>query len=664
MQLILFRSDLSFYEPRFEGAGCIPGLPNACLTADRADRHTTFVAFAQLWESAHNIHILCIVSCCRTLTSMQSKYKTHSSRDLSSKIIGETVRLSGWVASRRDHGGLIFIDLRDSFGIVQLTFNPKLHEDAWKTAETLRDEYVVTVDGEVKARPAEMVNTKLGEIGAIEIEVSGITIESASDPLPFAIGDASVNEDIRLTYRFLDLRSHAMQEMLKKRDEFIFEVRTFMREKGFTEVQTPILANSSPEGARDFLVPSRLHPGTFYALPQAPQQYKQLLMVGGLDKYFQIAPCFRDEDPRADRHAGDFYQIDVEMSFVEQEDVLVLGEDLMKHLTAHAGKVLQDEVFPRFTWQEAMDKFGSDKPDIRYDFFITDVTTEAKDSSFKVFADGVKNGGVAYALCAEGGAEFSRSQIESLTDIAKQHGLGGLAYIAVTKEGAVSPILKHIGEDAAQAMIARAGAKEGDMLLFGVGEKGSVRSALGAVRIMCANMLGVLEREEIKNRAAWCWVVDFPMYEKDKETGKIDFSHNPFSMPQGGLDALTSTDPEQIVAYQYDLVLNGFEISSGAIRNHKPDILYRAFAIAGYSKEDVDKKFGGMIRAFKFGAPPHGGFAPGIDRLLMVLLDVPSIRDIYAFPKNGKGQDLMMSSPAEVDAKMLKDLHIKVDVEE
>lgn len=591
-------------------------------------------------------------------------YRTHTSREISSKDIGKSVRLSGWVASRRDHGGLIFIDLRDSFGVIQLTFNPKLHETAWKAAETLRDEYVVTVTGDVKARPAEMVNKKLGETGTIEIEVSELNIESASEPLPFAIGDTSVNEDIRLTYRFLDLRSQVMQEMLKKRDEFIFEVRSFMRGQGFTEVQTPILANSSPEGARDFLVPSRLHPGTFYALPQAPQQYKQLLMVGGLDKYFQIAPCFRDEDPRADRHAGDFYQIDVEMSFVEQEDVLALGESLMKHMTAFSGKQVKGETFPRFTWKESMDKFGTDKPDIRYDFFIADVTKEVSETSFKVFSDGVKNGGVVYALRAEGGAEFSRKEIDVLTEAAKQNGLGGLAYIAVTQEGAESPIVKHVGEGEAARLISAAGAKTGDMLFFGVGEVASVRRALGIVRTMSAQMLGVLEKEEIKNQAAWCWVVDFPMYEKDAETGKIDFSHNPFSMPQGGMEALENTNPEDIIAYQYDLVLNGFEISSGAIRNHKPEILYRAFSLAGYSQEDVDKKFGGMIRAFKFGAPPHGGFAPGIDRLLMVLLDVPSIRDIYAFPKNGRGQDLMMGSPAAVDEKLVRDLHIKIDVEE
>lgn len=583
--------------------------------------------------------------------------------ELTSDLVDQEVRLAGWVASRRDHGGLIFVDLRDKTGVVQLTFNPKLHEDVWKVAETLRDEYVISVRGILRMRPSDMVNDKTGFLGTVEIEVTSMTVESEAEALPFALEDATVNEDLRLAYRFLDLRSQKMQTMLKKRADFIHEVRNFMRGKGFTEVQTPILANSSPEGARDFLVPSRLHPGTFYALPQAPQQYKQLLMVGGLDKYFQIAPCFRDEDPRADRHAGDFYQIDVEMSFIEQEDVLALGESMMTHLSTYSGKKLKDTIFPRFTWKESMEKFGVDKPDIRYDFFITNVSSIVGASGFKVFADVVANNGVVHALHVAGGVAFSRKQIDSLTEMAKKHGLGGLAYMTVG-ESIESPILKFLGEDVAQQIVAEVHAKKGDIIFFGAGEWPSVCKALGDVRKASAQMLGILESEEMKNQAAWCWVVDFPMYEKNTETGEIEFSHNPFSMPQGGMESLENEDPTEILAYQYDLVLNGFEISSGAIRNHKPEILYKAFEIAGYTKEDVDKKFGGMIRAFKFGAPPHGGFAPGIDRLLMVLMDVPSIRDIYAFPKNGKGQDLMMESPAKVDGKWLKDLHIKLDVEE
>lgn len=584
---------------------------------------------------------------------------------LSSDNDGSSVRLAGWVASRRDHGGLIFIDLRDKTGIVQLTFNPKLHVDTWKVAETLRDEYVISISGTVQARPADMVNKKIGELGKIEVEVEAIAIESTAAALPFAIEDETVSEDIRLQYRFLELRSGKMQTMLSRRDSFIQKVRDFMHAHDFTEVQTPILANSSPEGARDFLVPSRLHPGMFYALPQAPQQYKQLLMIGGLDKYFQIAPCFRDEDPRADRHAGDFYQIDMEMSFVTQEDVLAIGEELMKDMTKHAEKKLKDEQFPQFTWKQAMEIYGSDKPDIRYDFLITEISGMVTNSMFSIFADIVKNNGVVHALHVPGGAGFSRSIIDRFTEIAKRHGLGGLAYIMIQENGELtSPIIKHLGEDSAKEIARKVGAKPGDAMFFGAGEWLSVCKALGEVRSASARELKILDNDDIKNQAAWCWVVDFPMYEKNADTGAIEFSHNPFSMPQGGMEALESKNPLDIVAYQYDLVLNGFEISSGAIRNHKPEILYKAFEIAGYTKKEVDTQFGGMIRAFQYGAPPHGGFAPGIDRLLMVLFDVPSIRDIYAFPKNGRGQDLMMNSPAPVNEKLLRDLHIKLDVEE
>ena len=578
---------------------------------------------------------------------------------------GVSVHLARWVASRRDHGGLIFIDLRDKTGVAQLTCNPNLHKDVWTVAETLRDEYVISIVGIIQKRPADMVNPKQGNLGAIEIEVESMTIENPSVALPFAIGDDSVSEDIRLTYRFLDLRTEKMQDMLARRDDFITQVRDFMHQHQFTEVQTPILANSSPEGARDFLVPSRLHPGMFYALPQAPQQYKQLLMVGGLDRYFQIAPCFRDEDPRADRHAGDFYQIDMEMSFVTQEDVLIIGESLMKHLTAHAGKQLKDETFPRLTWKQAMERYGIDKPDIRYEFFITPVSDLVADSGFSVFADTVKNNGVVHALHVPGGASFSRSTLDRFTEIAKRQGLGGMAYISVKEDGAYeSPILKYLGDALAKEIGTSVIAKPGDAIFFGAGEWLQVCKALGEIRIASAKELHVLDSEDIKNQAAWCWVVDFPMYEKNTETGAIEFSHNPFSMPQGGMEALESQDPTTIVAYQYDLVLNGFEISSGAIRNHRLDVLYKAFEIAGYSKEQVDSQFAGMVKALSFGAPPHGGFAPGIDRLLMVLFDVPSIRDIYAFPKNGKGQDLMMASPAPVQEKLLRDLHIKLDVEE
>lgn len=581
--------------------------------------------------------------------------------ELSASLKDTEVVLAGWIAGRRDHGGLIFLDLRDKTGVVQLTCNPELNKSAWEVAEILRDEYVVVVKGMVRERPQAMINKAIGQSGEIELEVTDIRIESTAKALPFVLGDATVNEDTRLAYRFLDLRTAGMQNMLKVRAEFIDEVRAFMKGQGFTEVQTPILANSSPEGARDFLVPSRLHPGKFYALPQAPQQYKQLLMVGGLEKYFQIAPCFRDEDPRADRHAGDFYQIDVEMSFVEQEDVLQLGEELMKHLSKFAGKKIQNETFPRFTWRESMNKFGTDKPDIRYDFFISDVSDIVKNSEFKVFSDVVKKGGAVHALRAEGAGTFSRGDIAKLEATAKEgHGLGGLAYMMITDSGVESPILKFLGDDVVKHIVTATEAKAGDALFFGAGDWLSVCKALGDIRKESAKMLGALEVEEVKNILAWCWVIDFPMYEKNAETGAIEFSHNPFSMPKGGMEALETTKPEDITAYQYDLVVNGFEISSGAIRNHKIDVLYKAFEIAGYTKEETDAKFGGMIRAFEYGVPPHGGFAPGIDRLLMVLLNVDSIRDIYAFPKNGKGQDLMMNSPSEVSAGQLRDLHIEI----
>lgn len=579
--------------------------------------------------------------------------------------VGTSIRLAGWVASRRDHGGLIFIDLRDKTGIVQLTCNPKVRADIWKIAEELRDEYVISIRGIVGARPAGMINEKIGELGNIEIVVESIIVESVAITLPFPIGDETVSEELRLQYRFLDLRTEKMQTMLARRDNFITRVREFMHGRGFTEVQTPILANSSPEGARDFLVPSRLHPGKFYALPQAPQQYKQLLMVGGLDRYFQIAPCFRDEDPRADRHAGDFYQIDVEMSFITQEDVLALGEDLMKDITEHAGKKLKDSKFPRLTWREAIEKYGSDKPDIRYDFFITSISELVAKSGFSIFADAVKNNGIVHALHIPGGATFSRSTIDRYTDIAKRHGLGGVAYIMIQENGElVSPIIKYLGEDIAKKIAERVGAQASDAIFFGAGDWLSVSKALGEIRVHAAREMGVFENDAIRHQAAWCWVVDFPMYEKNIDTNAIEFSHNPFSMPQGGIEALESKNPLDILAYQYDLVLNGFEISSGAIRNHRAEVLYKAFGIAGYTKEDVDTQFGGMIRAFSYGAPPHGGFAPGIDRLLMVLFDLTSIRDVYAFPKNGHGQDLMMGSPAPVSGKLLRDLHIELDVEE
>lgn len=587
-----------------------------------------------------------------------NSYRTHTCGQLRIDHTGAAVRLSGWVKARRDHGGLIFLDLGDKWGITQLTANPKKSKEVWKVADTIRNEAVVRVEGTVVKRPSDMINVTIAT-GEVEVEVTEIEILSVSKALPFDIDKSEgVNEELRLAYRFLDLRSERLQRILKLRDEVIAHVRSYMRGHGFTEVQTPILANSSPEGARDFLVPSRLHPGTFYALPQAPQQFKQLLMVGGLDRYFQIAPCFRDEDPRADRHSGDFYQIDLEMSFIEQEDVFDVVEPLMVELTeTFTDKKIAEKPFPRVSWRDAMTQYGTDKPDIRFNLPINAVTNIVTSCAFKVFNSAIDAGGVVHALRVEGGATFSRSDIDELENLTKRMGGKGLAYIVV-KDTLVSPIIKHLGMRISKAVVQAVGAKPGDIVFFAADSWKKVCSVLGAVRIACAEKLSLCD----DRKAAWVWVIDFPMYERNEETGAIEFSHNPFSMPQGGLQALNTSEPTSILGYQYDLALNGYEISSGAIRNHRPDIMYRAFELAGYSKEDVDKKFGGMIKAFEYGAPPHGGFAPGIDRLLMVLFDLKNIRDVYAFPKNGKGQDVMMGSPSPVDQKQLKELSIKLDL--
>lgn len=584
-------------------------------------------------------------------------YRTHTNGELTDKNIGDEIRLSGWVHVRRDHGGLIFIDLRDKWGITQLTFDPKRDKDTFDAADKLRNEFVVQVTGIVAKRPDDMVNKNL-DTGEIEVEVSQLTILSEAKTPPFEIArDKEVGEEIRLKYRFLDLRHPKMQAMLKTRDEFIQSIRDYMHQEDFTEIQTPILANSSPEGARDFLVPSRLYPGQFYALPQAPQQFKQLLMVAGVDRYFQIAPCFRDEDPRADRHAGVFYQIDMEMSFVEQEDVFNIVEPLMIELTEkYSEKKIIEKPFPRIPWRDAIAKYGSDKPDLRYELFITDVSKEVTGSDFNVFNDVLeKKDGHVMALHVTGGADFTRSQIDKLTEVAKTHGAKGLAYI-MHKDELESPIIKHLGEDIAQAVADKVGSQKGDAIFFSATNWEHAAKFLGAIRVAVAELQNLADPK----KAAWVWVTDFPMYEYNDQDDKIDFSHNPFSMPQGGLEALDAEDPTTILGYQYDLALNGFEISSGAIRNHRPDIMYKAFEIAGYSKEDVDAKFGGMIKAFEYGAPPHGGFAPGLDRLLFLLLDLDSIRDIYAFPKDSKARDLLMNTPAPASDQQLKDLHLKL----
>ncbi|MDD4901318.1 MAG: aspartate--tRNA ligase [Patescibacteria group bacterium] len=603
--------------------------------------------------------------------------RTHTCGELTKKDVKKKVELCGWVMSRRDHGGLIFIDLRDRYGLTQLTFDPKINAQALAEADKLRNEWVIRVKGEVAPRPADMVNKKM-PTGEIEVDCGSIEILSKSKTPPFELNEeksGQANEALRLKYRFVDLRRPKLQKLLKIKDEFFQYLRNYFHEQGFTEVQTPILASSSPEGARDFLVPSRLYPGKFYALPQAPQQFKQLLMVGGLDKYFQIAPCFRDEDTRLDRHYGEFYQLDMEMSFVEQDDIFRVMEPVMQQLTEKfSSKKLigleKNGRFKQISWRESMEKYGTDKPDLRFNLAITQITEMVANCGFSVFADAVKSGGVVHALKVENGAKFSRKEIDEITEVAKTKGAKGLAYLTLTPnpspaskvagEGSYelkSPIVKFLGEDLAKKIVKKVNAKAGDIIFFSADQWKVACLTLGAVRNECAARLGLKDN----TKAAWCWIVDFPMYNYSEiEEGRVDFGHNPFSMPQGGLQALKTMPPLEILAYQYDLVLNGFEISSGAIRNHEPEIMYEAFNIAGYSREEVDNKFGAMIRAFEYGAPPHGGNAPGVDRLLMVLLDLDSIRDIYAFPKDGQGRDAMMDSPSQVGGKQLKELGIKI----
>ncbi len=592
--------------------------------------------------------------------------RTHTCGELNKNNIKEEVCLAGWVHRRRDHGGIIFIDLRDRYGLTQLTFDPEINKKAHLQADSLRSEWVIQVKGKVAARPDNMINEKLST-GDIEVEIEQLTVLNTSLTPPFELDEEKsqeANELIRLQYRFIDLRRKKIQQMLESKDGLIRYMRKYFHDKGFIEVQTPILANSSPEGARDFLIPSRLHQGAFYALPQAPQQFKQLLMVGGMDKYFQIAPCFRDEDSRMDRHYGEFYQLDMEMSFVEQEDVLKIMEPLMIKITEELSnkKIVgldKEGRFKKIPYLESMNKYGTDKPDLRFDIEIKNVTDLVKDCNFKIFADmSKKKGYVVHAMKVDGGAKFTRKDIDELTNLAFENGAKGLAYI-VLKEGneLQSPIVKFLGKELSDKIVKEVSAKSGDIIFFGADEWRTVCASLGAVRNECGQRLGLKDNK----KAAWCWIVDFPMFDySELEDDRIDFGHNPFSMPQGGLESLETKDPLDVLAYQFDLVINGFEASSGAIRNHDPKIMYKAFEVAGYDKEEVDKRFGAMIKAFEYGAPPHGGNAPGIDRILMVLNDYHSIRDIYAFPKDGKGRDVMMDSPSLVNESQLRDLGIKL----
>ena len=604
----------------------------------------------------------------------------------SKNMVGEKITVKGWVNSRRDHGGLIFIDLRDHSGLLQLVISPDFM-DSFKLAEKCRDEFVVSATGVVKERDENLKNPHIFT-GDIELVVEDFEILNRSEPLPVTVSDngQKSNEELRLKYRFLDLRREKMQKMLRRRAEFYREIRKFMENREFVEIATPILANSSPEGARDFLIPSRVHPGKFYALPQAPQQFKQLLMVGGIDKYYQIATCFRDEDPRADRLYGDFYQLDLEKAFVESgEEVRTEMEVLIKDLVKNfAGKKLLSEEIPRIPYEVAMEKYGSDKPDLRFGMELIDLNDALAETEFGVF----KNAECVKAICVKNGASLSRKQIDNFTEIAKSEGAGGLAYLTYmskyqTSEGDImqfsayensenmmeggyikSPILKFLRPTEVQGIIEKTGAQPGDAIFFGADKREVVNKVLGRLRNEFATFFNLKNNDEV----ALAWVVDFPFYEFDEKNQKVDFGHNPFSMPKGGVETLRNaeTDAEKLAikADQYDMVMNGYEICSGAVRNHNPEVMYEAFGLLGYDKKYVETKFGAMLNAFKFGAPPHAGCAFGLDRIFMILMDEENIREVVAFPKNGSGVDVMMSSPSVVDENQLKELKIEIAEDE
>ena len=584
-------------------------------------------------------------------------YRTHNCGQLRAEDVGQTVRVSGWVHRKRDHGGLLFVDLRDHYGLTQIVADSS--DAAFATLDGLRAESVVTITGDVVARSPETTNANL-PTGAIEVRAREVMVQSAAIELPMPVaGEQEYPEDIRLKYRFLDLRRDRLHANIMLRSNVIASLRRRMVDQGFTEFQAPILTASSPEGARDYLVPSRGHPGKFYALPQAPQMFKQLLMVAGFDRYFQIAPCFRDEDARADRSPGEFYQLDFEMSFVTQDDVFNAIEPVLAGVFAefaNGKSVTPAGSFPRIPYRESMLKYGNDKPDLRNPLIITDVSSHFTGSGFGRFADIVAAGDVVRAIPAPGTAEKSRKFFDDMNSWAQGEGFAGLGY--ATRKGGEwgGPIAKNHGTEKMDALAAELGIGPDDGLFFAAGKEATAAKLAGFARTRVAEQLELID----PNKFEMCWIVDFPMFEADEDTGKIDFSHNPFSMPQGELEALETKDPLDILAWQYDIVCNGVELSSGAIRNHRPDIMYKAFEIAGYSQADVDANFSGMINAFKFGAPPHGGSAPGVDRIVMLLADEPNIREVVVFPMNQKAEDLMMNAPAPVSDKQLKELGIRI----
>jgi aspartyl-tRNA synthetase len=583
-------------------------------------------------------------------------YRTHTCGALRAADAGQAARLSGWVHSKRDHGGLLFIDLRDHYGLTQCVF--AAGSPAFAAADAVRVESVITVTGQVVGREGTTVNPKL-PTGEIELRVSDLAVQSVAEVLPIQVaGEEKFPDDLRLKYRFIDLRRDKTHRNMILRAQVIASIRRRMIEAGFTEFQTPILTASSPEGARDFLVPARLHPGKFYALPQAPQQFKQLIMVAGFDRYFQIAPCFRDEASRADRSPGEFYQLDFEMSYVTQEDVFNTIEPVIAGVFEEFadGRGVSAPPFRRIPYDQALLDYGTDKPDLRNPLVIRDVTAQFAGSGFGLFARIAASDGVVRAIPAPGAAGHPRSFFDKLNDWAKEEGAGGLGYIIFEEAGARGPIARNLEADRSEAIRQACDLKPGDAVFFAAGKPDEAGKFAGAVRTRLGQELGLMEQ----NAFRFCWITDFPMYELNEETQQIDFSHNPFSMPQGGMEALNNQDPLTIKALQYDIVCNGIELSSGAIRNHRPDIMIRAFEIAGYKAEEVEARFGGMLNAFRYGAPPHGGSAPGIDRIVMLLADEPNIREVILFPLNQQGEDLMMGAPAEVPSARLKELSLQI----
>ncbi len=581
------------------------------------------------------------------------KYRTHKCHELRIENVQDSVKLSGWVHRKRDHGQLIFIDLRDHYGLTQVVVDSS--NKNFSVVENVSLESVITISGTVVERSEETINKNL-PTGNIEVNLSELKIISKSNTLPLQVNsDEDYGEETRLKYRYLDLRRSRPHSNIILRSNVIQTIRNKMLELGFLEFQTPILTASSPEGARDFLVPSRLNKGKFYALPQAPQQFKQLIMVSGFDKYFQIAPCFRDEDSRADRSPGEFYQLDLEMSYVEQEDVFHAVEPVIREVFTKFSNRKIDSVFPKITYKDSMLKYGNDKPDLRFTLEIKDVTDFFANSGFTIFAKSIENGAVVRGI--PGPHCGSRSVADRMNSWAQGEGAPGMGYIIFGEETAKGPIANALGIDKSLEMKALFNLKDGDALFFSCANENEAANLAGKARVKIANDRELIEHDIFK----FCWVVDYPMYEKDDKTGEIEFSHNPFSMPQGGMEALLNKDPLEILAFQYDLVCNGIELSSGAIRNHVPEIMYKAFEIAGHKRDVVDNKFPGMINAFKFGAPPHGGIAPGIDRIVMLLADEPNIREVILFPMTGKAEDLMMNAPNEINDAQLKELGIKLD---